>query len=212
LNQIALTFSRSHILAALPCPSASLFPLQRFNASTLYGATTLEKLDFCSVKTTLTAMDGWFNIRTAARILIIRPITITMPKLPTLIVVALVLALLFLVAGFVPLLPQLMPHSLFDWLVMITLAVFFVGVGGADIWQIRRITKYIRDKHPDALKRLGVINVRLAGFARHTRNSLGLHDPVLDQMFNFKRRFDKVTALLFIMIFAAIYLLHRAMR
>ena len=109
-------------------------------------------------------------------------------------------------------LATIMPRSGLDRIALATIVVFLIGIGGADIWQIRRITKYIRDKHPDTWKKLGVVNIRLAGFVRNTRNSLGLHDPVLDQMFDFKRRFDKVTGVLFILILGAIILLHRATR
>ena len=109
-------------------------------------------------------------------------------------------------------LATIMPRSGLDWMALATIVIFFVGVGGADIWRIRRITKYIRDKHPDSAKKFGVVNVRLACFVRHTRNSLGLHDPELDQMFDSKKRFDNVTGVLFIVICCAILLLHRATR
>jgi hypothetical protein len=37
-----------------------------------------------------------------------------------------------------------------------------------------------------------------------------LHDPEFDRMFDFKKRFDKVTAVLLILILGAFLLLHRA--
>ena len=133
-----------------------------------------------------------------------------MPKFQTLLVATFVLGLLFLVVGLAVILP--MPHSPFEWFAAVTLASYFVGVGGADIWQIRRIARYLREKHPEAWKRLGIISVRLAGFARRPENIFGLHDPELDQMYYFKKRFDTVTAILFIVILGALLLLHRGSR
>ena len=104
----------------------------------------------------------------------------------------------------------IIPRSGLEWLALAAIVIYFVGVGGTDIWLIHRITKYIGDKHPDASTRLGS-TIRLIFFMRNTR-SLGLHDPELDRMFDFKRRFDKVTGVLFVVILGAIILLHRASR
>jgi hypothetical protein len=102
------------------------------------------------------------------------------------------------------------PHTGFERGIAATIVIFFVGVGGRDIWLTCRITKYIRDKHPDS--KLGVINVRLAGFRRNTKNSLGLHDPELDRMFDSKKRFDNVTGVSFIVILGALLLSYGATR
>jgi hypothetical protein len=107
-------------------------------------------------------------------------------------------------------LATIMPRSGLEWLSLATIVMYFVGVGGTDIWLIRRITQYIRDKHPEASTRLGA-SMRLIFFMRSTR-SLGLHDPELDRMFDFKKRFDNVTGVLFIVILGALLLLHRATR
>ena len=65
---------------------------------------------------------------------------------------------------------------------------------------------FASDKHPDVSTRLGS-SIRLIFFMRSAK-SLGLHDPELDRMFDFKKRFDKVTAFMFILILGAIVLLH----
>ena len=105
-------------------------------------------------------------------------------------------------------LATIMPRNGLEWLSLATIVIFFVGVGGTDIWLIRRIMQYIRDKHPEVATRLGS-SMRLIFLMRSTR-SLGLHDPELDRMFDFKKRFDNVTGVSFIVILGVLLLLHRA--
>jgi hypothetical protein len=103
-------------------------------------------------------------------------------------------------------LATIIPHTGFEWSCLVIIASYLIGVCGTDIWLIHRMKQYIRDKYPDVAARLGA-SFRLIFFMRNTK-PLGLHDPELDRMFYFKKRFDKFTAILFIVILVVLLLLH----
>jgi hypothetical protein len=86
-------------------------------------------------------------------------------------------------------------------LALTLLLVYLVGVGGMDVKLIRRAAARLRANHPEAWERLGrkTFSWQFLGFVQ-SRRYLQLQDPELTELFDFKRRFDSVTGILFIVL------------
>ncbi len=52
-------------------------------------------------------------------------------------------------------------------LAVVVMAVYFLGVGGTDMWLVRRIARYIQDIHPKAWNALGVASPYSLRFASY---------------------------------------------
>lgn len=99
-------------------------------------------------------------------------------------------------------LEQFRVHNTLELLMVVTMAVFFIGVGSVDIWLQRRAAHYMQAKHPDAWAALGIKSLYTLKFTLFIRNKdyLALNDPNINRMFEFKTLFDNVTGFLFVAI------------
>ena len=89
-----------------------------------------------------------------------------------------------------------------DWMCVALLGTYFVGVGATDVILLQRMGRLLQDRHPDAWAALGVTSVQVLAFSGYFRRNehLALHDPELNAIVSFKKRFDKVTGICFVVV------------
>jgi hypothetical protein len=89
-----------------------------------------------------------------------------------------------------------------DWMCAALIGTYFVGVGATDVILLQRMGRLLQDRHPDAWSELGVTSVHLLAFSGYFRRNehLGLHDPELNAIVSFKKRFDNVSGICFVVV------------
>jgi len=97
-----------------------------------------------------------------------------------------------------------------DELLLATMITAFIVISGAHFFQVRRMIRYLRRKHPEAAKKL-IVRTRLI-FLRNNTQCLGLHDPEFDRMFHSKKRFEAVASTIFCLIIGTLFLLGAKLR
>ena len=89
-----------------------------------------------------------------------------------------------------------------DWMCVALLGTYFVGVGATDVILLQRMGRLLQERHPDAWAALGVTSVQMLAFNGYFRRNehLALHDPELNALVSFKKRFDNVTGIGFVVV------------
>ena len=87
-----------------------------------------------------------------------------------------------------------------DIILVAILAIYFLGVIPVDVILMRRAAARVRQYHPDTWAALNVTSPHSIAFVRfvRTKGYLALNDAKLSEILTFKRRFDVITALVFI--------------
>jgi hypothetical protein len=94
---------------------------------------------------------------------------------------------------------SLRPKNTLEWFMLAIVAVYFIVVGGFDVWLLHGIARYMQQEHPAAWAALRVRSPYTLRFALYVfrRGYLRLNDHNLTKMFTFKSRFDNGTAAAF---------------
>jgi hypothetical protein len=91
-------------------------------------------------------------------------------------------------------------HTPVEGLMVATLVIYITGVGAVDFLLLRRLAQYIQARHPAAWKALSIKSPYSLRFRSYVRGKeyLQLNDSRLNEMFQFKSRFDTYTGIVFI--------------